>query len=211
MPGRGKGVKRKTRAADSENSRLLQPDPDIWIIGDSLPYWAGVRAQQLSTPDLKAPAGIRIGWWGIRGMSWEDFRHSIEVNVLLGKPPKMILIHLGGNDITKMPVSELRGIIQCEVTYLREAMPDSKLIWVNILQRLSWRTDKYGIQEIESIRKRINRWGRQQVSLHPQHDIVSIDIDYKTPGFFRDDGVHLSDVGLAFYLDAVNDAIIKNL
>jgi hypothetical protein len=38
---------------------------------------------------------------------------------------------------------------------------------------------------------------------------LKIDIDLKTPGFFRNDGVHLSDVGLAMYLDSVRECLLS--
>ncbi|XP_060562714.1 uncharacterized protein LOC132722259 isoform X4 [Ruditapes philippinarum] len=209
MPPKRRGRKRKARPSDEGEceSRLLQPDPDIWILGDSIPYWAGVRANELGTPNLKLD-GKSIGWWGIRGMSWDDFRRSVECNVILSKPPDVILIHLGGNDLLSKSLRKLRFIIGAEIKYLSEAFPDSVIIWIDILQRLSWNSD-VSIHKIEESRKRINRWGRQQVRRHPKSEVISVDIDYKTPGFFRADGVHLSNIGLAFYIDAIKDVILK--
>jgi lysophospholipase L1-like esterase len=180
-------------------------------LGDSIPFWAGIRAKDTKKQNLNAPSQKIIGWWGIRGMSWSDFRHSIQCNVLLMKSPDLIIIHLGGNDLVSMSLTRLRNVIKREMKYLRDAMPDSTIIWIDIIQRLSWRAPDSEIPNIEAKRKRINRWGRQQVKLHSRSDILCLDIDFKTPGFFREDGVHLSDVGLEFYLDTVRDLIAKNL
>ncbi|KAH3866956.1 hypothetical protein DPMN_030080 [Dreissena polymorpha] len=38
-----------------DNTRFLQPDQDIWVIGDSIPYLSGFRALQTANSDLKTP------------------------------------------------------------------------------------------------------------------------------------------------------------
>ena len=63
---------------------------------------------------------------------------------------------------------------------------------------------------MDSKRKRLNRFGRYFVS-KMGGGILSVNIDCSTPGFFRPDGVHLSNVGLEFYLDALRDSILDNL
>ncbi|KAH3699353.1 hypothetical protein DPMN_074309 [Dreissena polymorpha] len=40
-----------------------------------------------------------IAWWGIGGLTWSSLRRSIEANVLLSTPPKVLVLHLGGNDL----------------------------------------------------------------------------------------------------------------
>ena len=62
---------------------------------------------------------------------------------------------------------------------------------------------------IESKRQCVNRFGQALVNqLSKGHSLVH-DTDILTPGFFRDDGTHLSDIGLAIYLDATRDALIN--
>jgi hypothetical protein len=119
-------------------SRFLQPDPDIWVIGDSIPYWAGIRAIQTGKRTLSTPAAKQIGWWGMRGMSWAQFRHAVESNVLLNKTPDILFIHLGGNDLANTSVINLKNTIKRELNYIRAALPDSVLAWINILPRLTW-------------------------------------------------------------------------
>ncbi|KAH3696016.1 hypothetical protein DPMN_083480 [Dreissena polymorpha] len=114
MP-RGRGRKRtytETVEEPAEDaSRFLQPDPDIWVIGDSIPYWAGIRAIQTDKRALRTPAGKQIGWWGMRGMSWAQFRTTIESSELLNKAPDIIFINLGGNDLRNLSSTKLRNII----------------------------------------------------------------------------------------------------
>lgn len=181
---------------------------DIWILGDSIPRWAGAHATERGSTNLKLPGHKTIGWWGISGMHWFDFRKAIEANVLLSRPPDIVAINLGGNDLTSSSLTKLRNVIAREIRYLRSALPQARIIWVDILQRLSWMGD-YPQQIVERKRRRINRWGRQQVKAGGQWDILTIDIDSSTPGFYAHDGVHLSLVGLEFYLDSLRDVLLK--
>ena len=180
------------------------------MIGDSIPFWAGVWARNRGQPHLNLRTAT-VGWWCKRGMSWSQFRHSIEANVLLSTPPKVVLIHLGGNDLVSKSQTFLRNIIQREIKYLSTAFPESVLVWVDILPRICWGPHSYAPGLLDAKLRRINRWGRQQIRRHTRSDAISIDIDLETPGFFRQDGVHLSDVGLAFYVDAIRDAILRHL
>ena len=38
---------------------------------------------------------------------------------------------------------------------------------------------------------------------------LSADIDYQTKGFYREDGIHLSDIGLEMFMDTLRDGLIK--
>lgn len=181
---------------------------DVWVLGDSIPYWAGQRARDTGKPSLKI-SGKTIAWWGVRGLTWTEFRRSIEGQVLLSSPPTVIILHLGGNDLAQMSIIKLKRKMQCEISYLREAFPDSTLIWVDILPRRVWR-GALEIKAIEEKRIRVNRLGRQIVRSSGKSDVVSTDIDKET-NFFREDGVHLNNVGLEFYLDYLKDAILRNI
>lgn len=180
---------------------------DVWFLGDSILYWAGVYAEERNMPNLHLP-GLSIGWYGIRGMSWNQFIHSLQLRVLFQQPPKVILIHLGGNDLCAKSQLQIFNLIRRGLDYVTAAYPDSVLIWVDILQRLHWTENYQGDVTIELKRQRVNRFGRAIVTRLPKgHNLVH-DIDFQTPGFFRPDGIHLSDVGLAMYLDATRDKLM---
>lgn len=144
-------------------------------------------------------------------MRWCHFRRQLESNVLLCKTPDIAFVHLGGNDVTSGSLTAVRNTIKREINYLRAAIPDSLIVWVDILQRRNWRSTNYSIQEIERIRTRINRFGKQQVARHSKFDFLTLDIDSSTEGFFRNDGVHLSKVGLEFYLYEMREMILKHI
>ena len=160
-------------------------------------------------PNLGLPASI--AWWGVGGLTWAGLRRSVESQVLLCSPPKIIILHLGGNDIGQLPCEAIANQIAKEIRYLRSAFADCTIIWVNILDRIKWRPTDFPRKAINSIRRRLNRQGRSWVKAHKKSDVLNIDIDTSVPGFYAPDGVHLSAVGLEFYLNALRDILCKHI
>lgn len=124
--------------------------------------------------------------------------------MLQNDSPRAILIHLGGNDLTSVGNFGLIRIISDGIRYLFRTFPSTTIIWLDIFQRIVW-DGANSIKSIEQKRKRINYIGHKLVSENSRGKHFSIDIDYKTRGFFRADGVHLSEVGLEFTLDALQE------
>lgn len=153
---------------------------------------------------------VTIAWWGKRGLGWNGLRRHIEAQVLLSSPPSMIIINLGGNDLVSVKTPAIKEIIKQEMAYLREACPQAVLVWFDILQRQVWSGSRRGGKPIEKKRKRLNRIGRKIVMDSGKGDVIVTEIDAKT-AFFRDDGVHLNEVGLEFYLYYVKETIMKHI
>lgn len=175
---------------------------DIWCMGDSIMYWAGEYAQSRDRTHL----GLlhEIEWSAKRGMSWEDFRHHIQLKVVFASAPKVIMIHLGGNDVEKLTICKIFSFIRSGLKYIKAAFPACQIIWIDILPRLQWTQGSTADKK----RRRINRYGRQLARvLHGGS--VSVEIDSVTPGFFRADRVHLSQVGIEMFLDALKDKLLS--
>ncbi|KAH3706906.1 hypothetical protein DPMN_066297 [Dreissena polymorpha] len=156
--------------------------------------------------NLRLPTSI--AWWGIGGLTWSSLRRSIEANVLLSTPPKVLILHLGGNDLCIDSFTKVRNNIKREIKYLRIAFADTAIIWVDIIDRINWRSS-LPMKIITSKRRRVNRFGRVCVQWASRSTSITVDIDSNTPGFFLPDGVHLSPVWLEFYLDTLRDAVIQ--
>lgn len=140
-------------------------------------------------------------------MGWTDFIRCTQFPVVTRTPPKVIVIHLGGNDL---PIHALRFLFKAindAVDYMAEAFPDAKLVWVEILDRLNWGVSKDELKAIYLKRKRLNQFGRR-IFKGENRSVLKVDIDTSTPGFYRGDGIHLSDVGLDMYNDAIREHLI---
>jgi len=90
--------------------------------------------------------------------------------------------------------------------YIRAAFPDTILVWVDILPRFCWRAPKNEYKTINRKRRRVNQLGHQAVRKAGGH-VLHLDIDL-TSGLFREDGVHLSDVGLDMYIDNLRELLL---
>ena len=99
--------------------------------------------------------------------------------------------------------------INKEINYLYECFPETKVIWYDILQRRSWSTDRKVNVAIEKKHRRVNAFGRTAVVRQSLDMTLSADIDYQTKGFYREDGIHLSDIGLEMFMDTLRDGLIK--
>lgn len=181
---------------------------EVWIMGDSIPYWAGQRAELQGMPDLNLPGGTRVVWMGVSGMGWADAVHHMQLPALFRMPPKVLVVHLGGNDLVRHNLQVCFKHIQDSIEYLHRAFPASIIVWANILPRFNWRAPETENKQIDKKRKRVNQFGHKMMRVVEGHEL-KIDIDLKTPGFFRNDGVHLSDVGLAMYLDSVRECLLS--
>ena len=93
------------------------------MLGDSILAWAGVYAIQRGTPNLQLPSPHSVGWYGIRGMSWTQFTHSLQLRILFQAPPKVIMIHLGGNDLTHTGILPIFNLIRRGINYISGHAP----------------------------------------------------------------------------------------
>ncbi|WAR11518.1 hypothetical protein MAR_025698 [Mya arenaria] len=158
---------------------------DIWIVGDSIPYWGGVWARDTGKVNLRT--SCELGWYGVRGLGWHGLRRAIETKVLFQSPPRAVFIHLGGNDLNRLPGRH------------------------HSMDRYNSTPQVVGCERCESDRTkrtRINRLGRSIAASGGPSDAIACDIK-AGDHFFRNDGVHLNDVGIEFYLDYLRDTILK--
>ena len=126
--------------------------------------------------------------------------------MLFATPPFVIFIHLGGNDLVNVKTLDIKHKIETEVAYLREAFPDTTLVWIDILSRSDWRGSLNGRKPIEKKRRQLNKLARRIIMASGKGNFISPEIDVS---FLRPDGVHLGMVGIEFYLIYVKDMILK--
>ena len=89
---------------------------------------------------------------------------KFQLAMLSNSPPKMILVHLGGNDLTTVKQGKLMGMIKKDLFYMASTFPSAYIIWSDILPRLLWRditNTPDNLRKMDQKRKRINRAGRQ--------------------------------------------------
>lgn len=176
------------------------------MLGDSLVHWAGERMATRNQSHLGID-GISVGWFGVRGMRWDSFISKVQYLTLSNKIPRVIFVHLGGNDFDSADNFGVQNRIKKGLRYLRSLSAAVEIVWIDIVQRRTWRGGNPGAMERK--RARINRFAHNLILGLSGH-VLKLDIDWKTAGFYRADGIHLSPVGIEMYVDGIRD-MIKSL
>jgi hypothetical protein len=124
-----------------------------------------------------------------------------------------VFLHIGGNNIVNIVNTNVCNIIRqlkFEIRYIFENFQSAIIVWVFILPRLSWLWQGKGsdLACMNRKRQRVNRSISQFMLTQPNGRSLHIkSIDKDTPGFFRADNVHLSDIGNEMFILAVSEAV----
>ena len=96
---------------------------DIWFIGDSIVR----RANTYAVKEGFKITEKTIWWCGKSGMRWEDLLQTIQLQMLHHRPPSILLIHLGGNNIHNTKITKLMSSIKKDLQYIRDTFITSLL------------------------------------------------------------------------------------
>ncbi|XP_056326313.1 uncharacterized protein LOC130239252 isoform X2 [Danio aesculapii] len=169
---------------------------NVWICGHSLVFWAEKRA-------TSAEFGMQLGmrsdfarvWWkGVQGMTWKQLvplLHQLKDN---WPKPDVLIIHLGGNDISTTSPEDFIQTVKNDMTSLKSIFPGCLLVWSSILSRRSWRGTEDG-KQMDIIRLAIND-SIETVMLELGGSALSHINITSGLGIYRPDGVHLSGKGI---------------
>lgn len=152
-----------------------------------------------------------MNWSGRGGLKWEELDDHI--SLLLqehGTPPRVLIIHCGGNSIGLVSLKKLQSQMKSLMGSLHQKMSNTLLVWSNILPR------KYWLHMISSIaaeqaRIRINSSLGSFVCKKLNGALIRHpDIDINQPKLFQD-YVHLSKLGNFLFTNTIKTALVKFL
>ncbi|CAC5370416.1 unnamed protein product [Mytilus coruscus] len=180
----------------------------IWFVGSSIVYWAQTNAKTRNGgPNIGIQSrGVYIRWFGKRGMLWNEFNAKVSHAVDKFSPPAMIVIQLGSNDLVKVKTLELIQNIERDILRLHLLLPNTRIVWSEMLMRRYWHDAKDG-KAIERSRKRVNSSINNFV-LNDGHCVIQHpNIRAREMNLYRFDGTHLSDIGYDIYLNNIQRGI----
>lgn len=144
-------------------------------------------------------------------MVWEYLYTTVSSMLIANKPPTILIIHCGGNNIGD-PQNTLKGIqkfMKLTLSQIADLLPNTLIVWSHILPRSNWRQSLSTI-EGENSRRRINSAIATFVLKKLNGtSIKHTDIQITQKRLFRLDGVHLSDLGNNIYINSLKNAIVQ--
>lgn len=121
-------------------------------------------------------------------------------------PPEFLIIHVGGNDLGDAKVGFLRNNLKNTLCWLRAELPNTHLVWSQILPRIKWRYSDND-SAMQASRRRINSTIAEFVTREGGYYIRYPDILANNNFIDKDDGVHLTPLGNQIFLNILQGAI----
>ncbi|KAJ8313074.1 hypothetical protein KUTeg_010447 [Tegillarca granosa] len=197
------------RVPSSELVQVSDLPNSIWIIGSSIISRAFVRAKQSSFRKNLQLDGFNASvlWQGKPGMKWGDLIIQIKHLLTMIDPPKFLVLHCSGNDISSYEKSiELMHRICFTIKVLWHMLPNTKLIWSQILPRLKWRNER-NHKAVNKSRVRINSYIAKFIISNGGLYIRYPEIIQSNVGMFDNNKVHLSQLGNDIFLYRLQQAL----
>jgi len=148
----------------------------------------------------------KVQWQGQRGMKWNHLLPKVKYMLSVTAPPSMLFVHVGGNDLTSIPLRKLTEMAKYDLTALAGMCPQTVLVWSDVLPRIHYRGAQSD-QKMEKTRKTFNSSMRAFIKKENGKAIRHPKIQWDFPELFRDDGVHLNDKGNDAFLGTFHNSI----
>ncbi|XP_068116462.1 uncharacterized protein [Hyperolius riggenbachi] len=196
-------------------SSSVQPDALpclVWILGHSYVAWGARRAgarpegRQLGIPRAQA----RVRWIGFPGMVWARVVPEVHRFARLDRPPDILVIHAGGNDLASYSTRRIIRDIKFDFLRLRTSFPATIVVWSEVVGRQKWRQAR-SVDRVNRARKKLNREVSRFVVRNGGVAVRHVDLELDTSRFLRMDGVHLNAVGTDLWTLALSEGIQRAL
>ena len=102
-----------------------------WVLGDSIVNRAGQNNTQLH-------GGGDVDWFGQPGGKCIGLVNRVLFLMRKRPFPTTLIIHVGTNDILSSPTWDIRQRVFDNLTGLREILPNTRIIWSDIILRLGY-------------------------------------------------------------------------
>ena len=179
----------------------------VWVVGSSIIKDAFIEART-------RPGGINLGlqqqnvsiWWqGRSGMVVGQLKQQIKKMLTFEDPPSVLVIHLAGNDIGRFKIGHLRNEIKSIMTWLQQELPNTLLVWSQILPRNNWRYSE-SPKAMEKCRYRLNNSIATFV-LNLGGGYIRYPEILSDKNLIGSDGVHLTTLGTNILLNTLRGGL----
>ena len=180
----------------------------VWILGSSIIRWAA-HAALISEGGLDfnlfEPGTVR--WIGRSGMRWCHFFQKItDLHASCTCVPQILIIHLGGNDLSRLSLYQLNLLITSATNFIHQHWPTTQIALSAIIPRRSYKGARRN-KAMDGARKAINRHMRKVMTNCNGIFIPHPTFHFRNSELYLDDGVHLSGKGNQQLLTDISNAL----
>ncbi|KAM4032282.1 uncharacterized protein ACNLHF_019593 isoform 2-T2 [Anomaloglossus baeobatrachus] len=184
--------------------------PNVWLIGHSYIFWASQRAACRPGGKELGLRDIDVYWRGIRGLVWNQvLLEAMEIS-RIARPPTILVIHAGGNDLCFLKLAELMTLMRADLERIISFFSEVILVWSELIPRVVWQ----GARDAEAIERsrrtincRLSRFVRSKSGVVIRHRQLEGD----NRRLMGTDGVHLNEIGLDIFLSGLQDGVEQAL
>ncbi|XP_078530633.1 uncharacterized protein LOC144817736 isoform X4 [Lissotriton helveticus] len=184
----------------------------IWIVGHSFIKLAQVQACHRYVGAMFGfnDRLFNIVWKGKEGMRWKELLPCLNKWMVQGRCPDVLLIHLGENDLCEEKGVVLMRAMKKDLVRLKEQWAACHVLWTELVPRRVW-TGALNPKAIDRARRKVNL----EISRFCRHlgfgRVMHKELRFEAVEFFRDDGVHLSRIGMDLYLLEIREVLARCL
>ncbi|XP_040176798.1 polysialoglycoprotein-like [Rana temporaria] len=180
----------------------------VWIMGHSYVVRGARRADDRPTGRQlgisRQEASVR--WLGVPGMLWSKVVPEVHKFAQLDRPPEVLVIHAGGNDLGVRSMMEIARDIKFDFQRIRMSFPDTIVVWSDMVARSTWRMAR-SVEGVNRARRKINRNVGRFVLRNGGLVVRHPELEVDTWRYLRSDGVHLTDVGIDMWVLRLEEGV----
>lgn len=180
----------------------------MWILGPSYVYWGARRADVRKDGRLLGLSGEEgiVRWIGFPGMLWSWVVPEKQRFARLDRPPDVVLLHAGGNDLGLRCARELVRDIKFDLLRLQSFFPETIFVWSDIVARTAWRLAR-SVAGLNRARVKVNKAVTKFFVRNRGLAVHHRELEEETCRFLRSDGVHLNAIDLDLWQLGLQDGV----
>ncbi|OCT78336.1 hypothetical protein XELAEV_18029445mg [Xenopus laevis] len=124
--------------------------------------------------------------------------------------PHILVLHAGGSDLSSVPMRLFIQDIKCDWWRLIRRFPGTLLVWSDIVDRFTWREARFN-DAISKDRVKVNREVGKFAVRTGGLALRHMELEEKEISVYREDGVHLNEIGLDIFNMSLQDGLEKAL
>ena len=140
-------------------------------------------------------------------MVWEQVEPTISDLCYSRNPPNFIMIHCGGNSIGTSSLRQLQRFMKLTIDNIQNALPQTTIIWSQILPRQYYR-HMFCHAAAENSRRRINSSLSNFIKSRGGCYIKYPDLSECVSTLYYD-GTHLTETGQFLFLNTIQGGLFK--